>query len=997
MAQISFKSPGVSARTINLTGPTAIQPNGIPAGVVGTSERGPAFVPVTVATTQDFFVTFGQPNDNFYNGPLAVSEWLRNQQSATYIRVLGVGDGNARTTSSPNAGKVINAGYVVGSEQPQQVSLGGALGSNPYANLAGNLGRTYFLGCFMSQSLNSNIFTDAGLPSRGVPIVRGVLLAASGVLLSLSSSFAGVDNTITTATVGTDAAKKGSMTGSLNLASSRQEFVMLLNGHKGIDSTYPFAITASFDVEAPNYFGNLFNIDPYKLEKAGYVLYSEYQIHPSLAVPTGSGFNGAITGSAIPSLQNIAFIFTGSQTRNLGTTTVPNYENFEDRFRTAKTPWFVSQRFGGSAKNLFRVFSLHDGASSNNLFKISIENIIPKNATDVDQYGTFDILVRDFNDNDKNKVVIESFRGLSLNPSSPNYIAKVIGDYNTYYNFDTQQQKLVTSGDFINLSKYIRVLVADEVASGEMVESALPVGFRGLPHLVTSGSSPLQTFSDTSYLGTSLPAAAANVVQVPVPFRVNLNRGTNASTTADKGLYWGVQFEQRTSATELNKSSVFDPTIKGFTAYYPNFQTEYVNIVVEDNQGTADTTTNGILDADRFNNNAFSLENIKIKYVSSSNLADTTQLISWSYVRPGNVAPDVVNFTRALQVTDLTDTTVRLLGKFTVNLQGGFDGVRIFNEDTNELTNQAIVEEMSKADRGTTNGPTVSAYNKTLDIISDATEVDIQLLTLPGLRHPIITDRALQVVESRFDSLLLMDLQEYDVNGTLVTSSLQDVSVRYTANAFRDRGLNSSFGAAYFPDVVMRDEYNDVVRQVPPTVVVLGAFGKNDSVSYPWFAPAGFTRGALDTTNQSSLMLTRENLDDLYSERINPLTSFPGSDGVVVWGQKTVLNSQSALERVNVRRLLIDLRRQVKRIANRIIFEQGKAETLARFSSLVTPILKRVQDQNGVDRYLVKIDTSTTTQADFENKTIRGKIYIQPTRTLEFLSVDFVITNPGTI
>jgi hypothetical protein len=110
-----------------------------------------------------------------------------------------------------------------------------------------------------------------------------------------------------------------------------------------------------------------------------------------------------------------------------------------------------------------------------------------------------------------------------------------------------------------------------------------------------------------------------------------------------------------------------------------------------------------------------------------------------------------------------------------------------------------------------------------------------------------------------------------------------------------------------------------------------------------------------------------------------------------------MLTAESALERVNVRRLLIDLRRQVKRIANRIVFEQGLPETLARFSQLVTPILKRVQDQNGVDRYLVKIDTSTTTQADFENKTIRGKIYIQPTRTLEFLSIDFVLSNPGTI
>lgn len=155
----------------------------------------------------------------------------------------------------------------------------------------------------------------------------------------------------------------------------------------------------------------------------------------------------------------------------------------------------------------------------------------------------------------------------------------------------------------------------------------------------------------------------------------------------------------------------------------------------------------------------------------------------------------------------------------------------------------------------------------------------------------------------------------------------------------------------------------------------------------------GLTRGAMKRVVNSTVELNRDNLDALQEARINPLASFAGSQGVTVWGQKTLLGSESALERVNVRRLLIDVRRKVRKVANRVVFEQGRTETLQRFEQLVNPILKDVQGKKGVERFLVKIDTETTTQADINNRTIRGKIYLAPTKTLEFLSVDFEITN----
>jgi len=453
-----------------------------------------------------------------------------------------------------------------------------------------------------------------------------------------------------------------------------------------------------------------------------------------------------------------------------------------------------------------------------------------------------------------------------------------------------------------------------------------------------------------------------------------------------------MQFEQKINASEPNASTAPETNMRSFTKYYPNFHTGYVNVVVSENEGASDTAENGILDADRFNNNGFSLENVKIAVTTDDN-PDTQRLTEWEYVREGNVA--TAGAFRPLAVGDLTDSATRNVAKFSFFIHGGFDGVNVFDRPSYNLTNKAITEEMNFVSRGVTDGPTVSAYNKALDIFEDTTEVDIQLMAIPGIRHSIITDRALLVTEQRFDAVYLMDLEEYDVQNSLVTGSGQITSVRYTANQFAGRGLNSSFGAAYFPDVVLRDSFTGTTKIVPPSVAMLGAFAKNDAVGFPWFAPAGFARGALETTQEAALRLSRTNMDSLQEVDINPLVSFAGSSGVVVWGQKTLLATNSSLERVNVRRLLIDVRRKVKAIAKRMLFEPNRAETLARFSQLVNPVLKKIQDQNGVERFLVKIDTTTTTQADVENRTIRGKIFLTPTKTLEFLSVDFVVTNTG--
>jgi hypothetical protein len=511
--------------------------------------------------------------------------------------------------------------------------------------------------------------------------------------------------------------------------------------------------------------------------------------------------------------------------------------------------------------------------------------------------------------------------------------------------------------------------------------------------LVTSGSAPLPPFNDPYY---TTPNIFHKVVEMPVPYRLNLTRGTSTNKTVDKKLYWGVQFEQVVSALEPNASNALNKSIYALTKYFPNFHTDFMNFVVQDNEGVPDTPENGILDADKFNNNRFSLEKIKIKYDPITQLPDLNLLTEWVYVRNGNIPTDSSSKTRALKVSDLLDPKVRNIAKFTVHMAGGFDGNRIFDENCVYMNNNAITEEVNNASRGFSNGPTVVAYKKAIDIMKDNLEVDIQILVTPGIRNRVVTDYAIAAIEGdRFDCFYIFDVEEKDLNDKIVTNPEQKVSITNTINYFRGRGLDSSFAAVYFPDLIIRDDINQTVEKVPPSVAVLGAIGFNDAVGHPWFAPAGFNRASLKTVRNTAIPLTRENIDDLYSERINPIVSFNGS-APVIWGQKTLKASiGSSLERINVRRMLLAIRREIKKISNQVIFEPNRSETLSKFKALVDPILKRVQDQGGVTNYKVDIDTSTTTEADIENKIIRGIVSIAPVKTLEFISLTFTISNRG--
>jgi phage tail sheath protein FI len=962
-------SANVTVNIIDQSQPVQAVATGIPAGIIGTAETGPAFVPVTFTTYGSWKTLFGESGDKF--GPVAVSQWLSNASQATYLRVLGIGDGKKRSAAT---GQITNAGFVVGNQTVQET---GVVSRNTYANNGGVLGRTHFLGAFMSESAGSTIFSDSGLQTSGqnvaYPIIRGIIMTPSGVALTLSGNYN------TSNSPGSVAGSNGGgITGSMTITGSM--FVMLLNGHINT-SDYPSIITASLEI-GDNHISKKLNLDPALTEKAGHYLYAYYDIPSSLALFTGSGVfvNPFTVNDATYDIQrqDVVFVTTSSIARNTSTAVIPNYENFSERYATPHTPSIISQDFGGTKYPLFKVYALSDGANASKRYKILIENITPSKDPAYN-YGKFDLAVLGY-DSD---TVLQRFNGINLDPTSTSYIARAIGDQHVYFDFDKAQssQKLAVEGDYQITGNYIRVEMSNDVILGNAPPTSLPFGFRGYGQLVTSGSI-LASGSDPNTMQAGHTLDIQKAVIPPVPMRMNIAPGGVA--TSD--LAWGTQLELQ-SLSDYNYTDVYNDSVASFVKFFPSFAPSDAKFFVEDSSN-----------ADNFNKNLFSIE--KIKVVTASNTyADPAQWASAVYVRAGNITADGAAKTRALTIDDLSNITSKASQyvSFEVIMQGGFDGVNIFDAQKSAFTNLAIKREIDDAGNqgGTTSGPTIVAYRKAVDIMGSKSDADIQLLAIPGIRHASVTNYAITAVENRFDAMYIMDIETRDAFNAVITGSSSTIDVSYTVDSFSARNLNTSFASSYFPDVTVVNPDTGNLMSVPPSVVALGALATNDKIGSYWNAPAGFTRAGLSTVVDSSVALSQDDLDILYDASINPIVSFPGT-GFVVWGQKTLLQAASSLDRINVRRLLIFLRRQVRQVANSLLFEPNTQATLDKFNALVNPILQRIQAGGGVDRYKVQIDTTTTTQADIENNTIRGKIYVQPTRTAEFISIDFVVTGRST-
>ena len=319
--------------------------------------------------------------------------------------------------------------------------------------------------------------------------------------------------------------------------------------------------------------------------------------------------------------------------------------------------------------------------------------------------------------------------------------------------------------------------------------------------------------------------------------------------------------------------------------------------------------------------------------------------------------------------------------KFVVPMQGGFDGD---NPTTLKATGNDISATNTMGfDCSGTNASGSVAYKRAINAISNPDEFDINLLVTPGIVHEYhnsVSNHGISKVESRADAFYIMDGSRW---GRSVNNAVSDINA-----------VDTNYAAVYYPWVKILDEVKNKPMWVPPSVVLPGVLSFNDSVSHEWFAPAGLNRGGLSSVLEAKTRLTHTERDELYEGRVNPIASFPGQ-GVVVFGQKTLQGKPSALDRINVRRLLIKLRKFIASSSRFLVFEQNTATTRNRFLNIVNPYLSQVQQNSGLSAFKVVMDESNNTPDVVDRNQLVGQIFIQPTRTAEFIVLDFVIQPTG--
>lgn len=276
-------------------------------------------------------------------------------------------------------------------------------------------------------------------------------------------------------------------------------------------------------------------------------------------------------------------------------------------------------------------------------------------------------------------------------------------------------------------------------------------------------------------------------------------------------------------------------------------------------------------------------------------------------------------------------------------------------------------------------------YTDALNLLANKDDYRFNIITTPGLiyensDHATPLNTLISNIENRGDAIIVMDLVGYSKT---VTNTVDTAA-----------SIDSSYAASYWPWVQITDPDSGQLVWVPASTMIPGVYANNDRTSEAWFAPAGINRGGLGNVRQAERKLTQANRDTLYTGKVNPIATFPGR-GVVVFGQKTLQTQASALDRVNVRRLLIELKSYISQISDNLVFEQNTAATRNQFLSQVNPYLESVQQRQGLYAFKVVMDDSNNTADVIDRNQLVGAIYIQPTKTAEFIYLDFNILPTG--
>jgi hypothetical protein len=323
--------------------------------------------------------------------------------------------------------------------------------------------------------------------------------------------------------------------------------------------------------------------------------------------------------------------------------------------------------------------------------------------------------------------------------------------------------------------------------------------------------------------------------------------------------------------------------------------------------------------------------------------------------------------------------------RFILGFQGGFDGqspsIPLLVGNDILPTNQQGLDCSTNKSYGS------YAYKQCLTALGNADEFDFNLITTPGIQyqdHPYVASLVIDTCERRGDAFYIMDIAPNQMAGDTSIQNVVDLAAQFDTN----------YAATYYPWVKIVDTNSNKVIPVPPSVVMMSVYAANDKVAAEWFAPAGLNRGGIPQAVQVADRLTHTERDTLYEGHVNPIAAFPGQ-GVVAWGQKTLQRQPSALDRINVRRLLIALKKFIASSSRYLVFEQNVSTTRQRFLNIVNPYLESVQQRSGIYSFKVIMDDSNNTPDVVDRNILYGQIYIQPTRTAEFIVLDFNVMPTG--
>ena len=621
------------------------------------------------------------------------------------------------------------------------------------------------------------------------------------------------------------------------------------------------------------------------------------------------------------------------------------------QYKSPSTPYLVSELRGNKVYNLFKFISISDGNAANTEVKVSIANLSFNNMT-------FDVQVRNFFDTDANPVVIEKFTNCNMDPNSNNFVAKKIGS---------------SDGEYALISRYIMIELADEAPI-----DAIPCGFYGYTqreYSSVTNPSPVPIFKTKYYF-------PGEVIYNP-PF------GAPTDVTESSG-----DIVRRSYLGFSSQFGIDDSFLQYKGTQNPN---NWVNSPLPVEGGTWNYLSKG-----------FHMDS-----------GATVVTISNSSLTSGQTAFEcgVADFTRDPETQENPYYFI-YSRKYTICFAGGFDGWDIYrefrtNEDRFQLGAAGYLAGASASTRypnATGDGlfKRIVVQNNTQDFANtdyyayllgiltfanpESTNINVfATSSIDYVNNSNLVEEAIDMVQfSRADSVYIATTPDYNMYTPDATNPQDIIYPQEAVDNLDNTGIDSNYTATYYPWILTRDTVNNTQIYLPATGEVCRNLALTDNIAFPWFASAGYTRGLVNSI-KARVKLTQEDRDTLYQGRINPIATF--SDvGTVIWGNKTLQVADTALNRLNVRRLLLQARKLISAVAVRLLFEQNDQIVRQQFLDSVNPLLDSIRRDRGLYDFRV---TVSSTPEDLDRNTLTGKIYLKPTKALEFIDIEFFITPTG--